>query len=271
MQNYLSERWLFWVFYPLISIAVNLIGIDYPFAVLIRKPSFFSDLLLAFTLSFSIGFYLTWIWKIPGLKLADRASKYLISKIGLGLIVPFFFGFFLELVYLKYLLKIPLEKSPLYYLDGPMIFIFIFIANLYYIGRYVMVKQRLILDKKVKELELLNKAEKPSFFMIQQANKQVKIELQHILYVLFENEIVSIYLRDGRKITSVTTLKSISEKLPIYDFFQINRQLIISKPALHSYQLATGRKLKIQLIDRTDDSFILPKTKVKEFKTWLND
>lgn len=270
MRNFPSEKWLFWLYYPLVSISINLIGQENSFVNLVRIPSFYSDLLLAFILSYSVGYFLNYIWRIQqSIHLAS--SKFIKKSLFLGLVIPFLVCVACEIIYLIWLLEIPLGDSPIFVLDSPLIFIFLSISNLFYLGRYLFENQKSEFEAKSENLKTIKDSKETKFITVSQSNKKINVSLNDILYLIFEREIVFLVLENGSKIPSPTTLKAISEKLPASLFFQVNRQLIVTRKAIQSYKPADLRRLSLKISDKPQEEFIIPKAKVREFKAWFGD
>ena len=129
MKYFPSEKWLFWIYYPLVSIGINLIGQGNSLSRLVQIPSFYTDLILAFVLSFLAGYYLRFIWRLPQYH-TQANSKYVKERLLWGLLLPFAVCVSVEVIYLVWLLDIPLDKSPVFGLDSPLMVIFILRANL---------------------------------------------------------------------------------------------------------------------------------------------
>ncbi|MBL6874938.1 MAG: LytTR family transcriptional regulator, partial [Flavobacteriales bacterium] len=64
-------------------------------------------------------------------------------------------------------------------------------------------------------------------------------------------------------------LKEINDKLDSKDFFQINRQTILSKNSVKSISPHMNRKLKVKTFVDFEVDLIIPKSKTSEFIKWM--
>src|SRR5690606_9944119 len=114
-----SDRWVFFLICPIIALLSVHIGNENPIQELVLIPSYYSDLLLAFVLTYGTTYYLKIVTRNFALKHNSRLKLALY-----GVIIPVFVLIGIESIYLVFLLEITLEESSILYLELPLIFVF---------------------------------------------------------------------------------------------------------------------------------------------------
>lgn len=100
------------------------------------------------------------------------------------------------------------------------------------------------------------------------------IYYSEILLFFSEHKIVYLIQNNGKQIVTDFTLKELEEKLDKNFFFRVNRQVIIHRNAILSYQSIENGKLVVQIKDSLSfnkKTILVSRYKKKSFKIWLNE
>ncbi len=85
----------------------------------------------------------------------------------------------------------------------------------------------------------------------------------------FDNTVTYLVTNKGERYRTKSNLKEVNEKLDSKDFFQINRQTILSKESVKSISPHMNRKLRVQTSVDFETDLIVPKSKTSEFLKWM--
>ncbi|MFT6214330.1 MAG: DNA-binding LytR/AlgR family response regulator [Roseivirga sp.] len=95
------------------------------------------------------------------------------------------------------------------------------------------------------------------------------VSLEHVAYFHSEYELVYCVTMDNKRYNVDETLEKIIFLVDPYDFFRANRQFIISRRSVKAASPYFQRKLKISITPSPKEDLIVSKTKVTQFKNWL--
>ncbi len=259
-----NDKWIAYYFLPLVAIFTYYIGDDTPF----YQDSFEVKDLMYIGLNFISGF-IVWqvIRKILFKFVKDELNLVVLSKaFAINLLASLFFLIVTRILYDFFVRKI---RTPIefYTLDLPTDVLFIFIINLFYLI--------LFYNRKIEQKTDLEKVESgPSNkIVIQGSKKSYALSPSDIAFIELEDKITFVHTYSGEKMATVYSLSKIFKKLPPQSFFLANRQFILNRNVILSYQLTDTRKLRIQLLPAVDfkkDIFV-SKAKSHEFKSWFMD
>ncbi len=258
-----NDSWIGYFFIPFAAIFVYYLGADVPF----YKDSFTLNDLIYILLNVALGL-IVWrlIRKIFFSVIKDELSLKLFFK---AFVLNLIAGLIL-LVTLRLIHDLIFNKSTgieYYTLELPADALFILIINLFYLILFYKNKTEQIETANVSQLASSNK------ISIQSAKKSFLLNQTDIAFVELENKITSIYLFSGEKIVTVYSLNQLYEKLPKNIFFQANRQLLLNREVIRSFEVTETRKLKIQLSDsiQFNKEIFISKAKSSSFKNWFLD
>lgn len=269
-----SHTFLWIIFYPLVAISFIFIANDNPFWELIHLSSFISDVFFALIVTFLVGFYLQWLtyYLDKTLTWNDNFADRLKKQFLLGVLLPLFAAMSLEIFYL-YLIKIPLASSSMLNLELPLAFLFLLIANLFYLVNFlylekktVNVSENIALSKsseKVAEIEIA-----PNFIPIQKGFTEEKIEIEHCAFIVSANKMLWLHTFSGDQYRLKGTLEEWEEKLKNAGFYRLNRQYLATAAAIRSVEQTETRKLKINFILATEEEVYVSKPNVAHFRQW---
>jgi hypothetical protein len=265
-----KDRELFLFVYPVIAFLVVHIGNDNSFSELIRIPSYYTDLLLAFTGTYSAGFYLRWL----NIRLEMRFDwqtalrSRLVAQFLFGIFIPVIALVGIELIYLALVPGIIFAETSVFYLELPLITIFCGLINLIYLFLYSR-KHHSDLSIHFQDQNQQHIAYKKSF-VIHAGTKSRNIPVAEIAWFIVSQKVTFLTTVDGNQYLYNDTLERIKDELDPDVFFQLNRQLVASRESIHSFERTETRKLKVELHPAHTDPVFVSKTKATSFLNWLN-
>lgn len=261
---------LFLFFYPVIAFMVVHTGNDNSISELIRIPSYYTDLLLAFTGTYSAGFYLRWL----NIRLEMRFDwttalrSRLVAQFFFGIIIPVIALVGLELIYLALMDGIIFTETSVFYLELPLISIFCSLINLIYLLLYSRKHHndlsRFIQDRNQHQFTY------KKYFVVHAGAKSRYIPVVEIAWFIVTQKVTFLTTVDGTQYLYNETLEQVKEVLDPEAFFQLNRQLVASRKSIHSYERTKTRKLKVELQPPHNDPVFVSKIKATSFLNWLN-
>ncbi|MEA3446644.1 MAG: LytTR family DNA-binding domain-containing protein [Bacteroidota bacterium] len=124
--------------------------------------------------------------------------------------------------------------------------------------------------KILSEISLNSKVYK-SRFLISKSDSLLVIDINRIAYFYSEQKATFIITTDNQKYITNDSLDQVVSSIDPSLFFRINRQYVVSIKAIVKISNYFNYKLKLDLIPETNsDDTIVSRTKVSEFKQWLN-
>lgn len=170
------------VYYTISALAVVHIGNDNTFAELFNNPSYYTDITISLLLSYLCGLYLYLFYKkLNKTHFHRQEFSFRIKKQFLmGILLPLVLIIGIEILYLIYLLEIPLHTSSVFYLELPLVFIFLLFANgAYFINFELKNRNEFLTENLEKKLEekLENELENNLKIKVKQETKKITEEL----------------------------------------------------------------------------------------------
>lgn len=107
-------------------------------------------------------------------------------------------------------------------------------------------------------------------FMVKMGDQIVSIKAEDILFFIAEDGIVLLMSKDVKRYPVDFTLDQIDEMLDPAVFFRINRKVILNINAIQKISSYFNSRLKVHTIQLSDDSAIVSRDRVPEFKMWLD-
>lgn len=266
-----NDRWIFIFVYPVLALMAVHVGNGNTFRELLRIPSYYSDLVLAFVLTFGIGWYYRWFffkldkqfdWET---EMGKRFTNQLLS----GIIFPIVLLIGLEIIYLEFILDIPLSDSTVLYLELPLVAVFCVLINLIYMILYFR-KHHLVTTDFLKKQTTEKASNSKTSFVINSGQKSLTIPIAEIAYFIILQKATFLVTKDGKRYLYDFTLDQISEEVGDTDFFQLNRQIIAHRQAIVSFERTETRKLKVELKPEPGEIVFVSKVKAPPFLNWLN-
>lgn len=269
-----DDRWIFLFVYPVIALLSVHIGNDNTFQALVHMPSYYSDLLLAFSCVYGLGWYYRWLFFRLGQKF-DRemlVHKRIMIQILLGVVFPVTGIIGLELLYLIFLLDIPIRTSSVFYLELPVVSTFCIALNLLYNLLYfrehnLELQQHLEQQKKATpETEERQKKD----FIVNLGARAFPISEEHTAYFLVSEKSTFLVTKDNKRYLIDSTLDQLSKMVRPERFYRINRQIIASRRSILSYSHTDTRKLRIEISPAPGIKAFVSKTRSSRFIRWFS-
>jgi DNA-binding LytR/AlgR family response regulator len=114
-----------------------------------------------------------------------------------------------------------------------------------------------------------NKVEYQRYFLCQFKQKTIVVKREDIAYFSIENEITYLHSFESKRYPIFKNLEHIESATPPKEFFRINRQMLLNRNAVESYEPYFNRKIVLNLTVKTEDKPVVSRLKVSEFKKWL--
>ena len=249
----LNDTLVFIALCPIIAVLTVHIGNENTFWELLQIPSYYTDLLLSFILTFGTAYYLK---RVTGLFFNTTHNMW--SKLLLyGVLIPTVFIIGIECVYLVFLIDIPLEESSVFYLELPLVVIFCVL--------FVLVFLFLYSHKYTSSQQETTKSEG---LLVYKGNQVFRLEQNDMAYAMSSGRNTFIVDKSGKQYLINTSLKRVEDKLSDR-FFRLNRRVICCREAIVSYEKEETRKLKIILDPPIDEDQFVSKTNASAFQNWL--
>ncbi|MBZ5859580.1 LytTR family transcriptional regulator DNA-binding domain-containing protein [Flavihumibacter profundi] len=270
-----NDRWIFWWILPIVPLIVVHVGNDNSLAVLLKTPSYYSDLLLAFLVTYLTGYYLRIIYLQADRKfdwytsIAARVKWLFIYSF----LCPLFIALTIELLYLVLFLRIPLKGSSVFYLELPLFALVLLLLNFTYSFLYFRKYNATILTTFAKyQSSTGNKSDTKKGrrdFLVTSGATSVMVGAHEIAYFMVMNKTTFLVTLKNEKYLYNASLDKIMADLQQRDFFQLNRQIIASRQAIKGFENTATRKLSIQLFPSPADPVFVAKAKTGLFLEWL--
>ncbi|MDT7831796.1 LytTR family DNA-binding domain-containing protein [Flavobacteriaceae bacterium S356] len=106
-------------------------------------------------------------------------------------------------------------------------------------------------------------------FLVNYRDQLIPLETSEIAYFYLENHITYCVTLYHKMYQVSSSLEKIQSQLDPSFFFRVNRQFIVSKPAIKSVQVCTNRKLKLAVIPEHSSNITISKLKGSTFKKWM--
>ncbi len=106
-------------------------------------------------------------------------------------------------------------------------------------------------------------------FLSQFREKSIVIRVEDVALFAVEYETVYLYTNSGEKFPLFKKLEYIVSVCDPEQFFRINRQMLVHRSAIQSFEPYFNRRLIIQLPIKLEEQAIVSRPKVHQFKNWL--
>ena len=112
----------------------------------------------------------------------------------------------------------------------------------------------------------------PSFqqnFLSQFKDKTIVFKVDEIACFSIQNEVTYLHSFNAKKSPVYKKIEYIESVCDPKQFFRINRQMLVNRAAINSYQPYFNRKIILNISAKVDEKLIVSRLKVSEFKKWL--
>lgn len=106
-------------------------------------------------------------------------------------------------------------------------------------------------------------------FLTQYRDKSIVIDINDIALFSIEYETVFVYTNDGKKYPLYKKMDYFESVCNPQLFYRINRQMLVHKNTITSFEPFSNRKILLHLIVSFAEKVIVSRLKVSDFKKWL--
>jgi LytTr DNA-binding domain len=260
------DKWLWCIGYPVLAISMIFIANDNSFVALFKIPSFYTDLLFAFSVTFLAGLYIKRITVLLDTKYPwhERVKKRIALQFVYGVVIPVTISMFMEIVYL-YLIDIPIRESSVFYLELPLSFLFLLLANLFYVVHYLFYSEHtrtIIITSSKPTIPL------PDFLTVLVGFTEKKIAFSNCAVIISREKLLWLYTFDGEQYRLTGTMDEWEEKFRRINIFRLNRQVLAVPGAIRSIEQTSTRKVLVRLSVLVQDEIYVSKEKAAVFQNW---
>ncbi len=127
-------------------------------------------------------------------------------------------------------------------------------------------------DNLIKVIADLRQSEKKQYkksLLVYVRNQILPVSLETVAYFHLENELVYCITHNNKRYNIDQTLEKIGSQIDPKKFFRANRQFIIARKSISTAAHYFQRKLKINITPAPKEDVVISKTKVTQFKNWL--
>ncbi|VXA94853.1 LytTr DNA-binding domain-containing protein [Flavobacterium sp. 9AF] len=261
-----KDRFLWIFFYPLASLSFIFIANDNSFLTLIFLPTFFTDVIFALIVTYFVGLLLKKMTLYLDFNFSwnDNFKKRVKLQILYGILFPLFISMFLEILYL-YFIQIPLSSSSIFYLEFPLAFLLLLLANSFYVANYFFIDKNKIINSRDNQHYIENDI--LAYIIVQKGFKEIKIDLVDCAFIKSAEKMLWLYAYNGEIYRLNGTLEEWEKKLK-ENFFRINRQYLANAKAVESVVSTATRKLQINFIFPQNEEIYVSKANASEFRKW---
>jgi hypothetical protein len=254
------------------ALSIVHIGNDNTLAQLLKIPSYYSDLALAVAGTYLVGWYMKDFFTRMHRKFGtDTSGKNRIVHHALfGLVLPAAFVMALELIYL-FTIGIDWKTSSIFYLELPLVILYLVIINLVYSMLYFQKKESITHEAASDRRENQQYRDTSDFVIASTGTRNFNIPQKEIAYFFSKDKIsfVICHGSDNRKYIHDQTLKELAGQLPKADFFQLNRQIIATRSSILNFTQTPTRRIQVQLTPPYDGKVYISKTRAAAFLQWI--
>lgn len=106
-------------------------------------------------------------------------------------------------------------------------------------------------------------------FLTQYREKSIIIHTQDVALFSIEYEMIFIYTNKGKKYPLYKKMDYFERVCDPKEFYRVNRQILVSKKAILSFEPAPNRKIELNLSIPFKEKVIVSRLRVSDFKKWL--
>ena len=106
-------------------------------------------------------------------------------------------------------------------------------------------------------------------FLTQSREKSIVKRVEEVALFAVEFDMVYLYTFDGKKFPLFKKLEYVESVCDPNQFFRINRQMLVNREAVISFEPYFNRKIILELKIKLKDKAIVSRMKVGSFKEWL--
>jgi len=108
-------------------------------------------------------------------------------------------------------------------------------------------------------------------FLVRFGEKIQSLSISEISFFFSEERVTFIQTDEGKKYVLDATLEQVESQVDPQQFFRINRKYLCSFPSISDIFTYSNSRLKVKLVNCSDDDILISREKTSDFKTWLDD
>lgn len=257
------DRWMWRYLAPALALSAVHIANDNTLWELLHIPSYYTDLLFAFLFTYGSFWYVRRLSRrLDGMDERQRIPR----QVLFGIVLPTAVVIGAELLYLRFVLEIPLSESPVFYLELPLTFLFLTLVNLlYYILHLRQAKTAPLPEHMEPDVA---EAKEETRFIVQSGTHRLAIPAQEVAYFLLDSRCLWLVMPSGERYFLDDTLDGVQQKLDAGQFFRLNRQCIAHRHSIQKTAYTETRKLQITLLPEYAGEIFVSKANAGAFQRW---
>ncbi len=106
-------------------------------------------------------------------------------------------------------------------------------------------------------------------FLVPYREKTIIKRIEEVALIYVKQEIVYLYTFEGEKFPLLKKLEYIESVVDPDQFFRINRQMLVNRAAVASFEPYFNRKIVLHLNIKLEEKAVVSRLKVTPFKEWL--
>lgn len=121
-------------------------------------------------------------------------------------------------------------------------------------------------------LALIQKPPEPDYkerFMVSLGTKIRSVEVGDVAYFFAEEKATFLVPKEGTSLPVEYSLDQVAGMLNPTQFFRVNRQFLVARPALQTIHAYSAGKLKLELLPASRHEVFVSLSRITEFKNWL--
>lgn len=107
-------------------------------------------------------------------------------------------------------------------------------------------------------------------FLVKFGEKIQSVAIEDISFFFSEARVTFLQTKEGKKFVLDQTLEQIENLINPALFFRLNRKYLCSFPSISDIFTYSNSRLKVKLINCSDEDIIVSREKTADFKTWLD-
>lgn len=122
----------------------------------------------------------------------------------------------------------------------------------------------------LKSLLSPNKLTFKSRFLVKFGDKIQSVPVEQISYFYSEEKVTFLQTIEGKKYVIESTLEQTEAQINPSDFFRLNRKYLCSMKSIDGIFAYSNSRLKVKLVNCSDQDILISREKVSDFKSWLD-
>lgn len=121
-------------------------------------------------------------------------------------------------------------------------------------------------------LALIQKPREPDYkerFMVSLGTKIRSVEVSDVAYFFSEGKAIFLVPEEGTSLPVEYSLDQVAGMLNPTQFFRVNRQFLVARPAIQTIHAYSAGKLKLDLLPASRHEVFVSLSRITEFKNWL--